>query len=347
MQEPSQQVVDGGMSASEVRRVFVSWAPFCSRSDNIARELRGSSFMIYHRLWGSNYLTIALKYASQTVATLRLLSRVRPTCVFVMNPPPVACFAVWLYARQRGIPFVIDAHSAAFVDKRWRALEGFQRYLARQALTTLVTNTHWQRLVEVWGARSDILADVPVMFPEPAQLELGPGFHVAIVSTFTWDEPTGLVFEAARHIPHVSFHMTGDHRRLKPATARLKPSNLRLTGFLPDAEYAGLLRNCDAVMSLTVLDHTMQRGAYEAAYLGKPIITSNFELLRAAFPRGAVFADNDIQSIRTAVEEMRRNIAHYENEARQLAKEKLVRWGAVKKGLESLVTQAEARQAGR
>jgi hypothetical protein len=60
-----------------------------------------------------------------------------------------------------------------------------------------------------------------------------------------------------------------------------------------------------------------------------------------------VFADNDIQSIRSAVEEMRRNIAHYEKEARQLAKEKLVHWGAVKEALESLITQAEARQVNR
>src|SRR2546422_5454555 len=105
------------MSIDRRGRVFVSWAPFCSRSDNIARELGGTSLMIYHNFWGSNYLTIALKYTSQTITTLWLLFRARPACVFVMSPPPVASFAVWLYARLCGIPFIIDAHSSPFVDK--------------------------------------------------------------------------------------------------------------------------------------------------------------------------------------------------------------------------------------
>jgi len=318
--------------------MFVSWAPFCSRSDNIARELGGTSFMIYHGFWGSNYLTIALKYATQALATMRLLLKVRPTCVLVMCPPPVAALAVWIYARWRRIPFIVDAHSATFVDRRWRALEFLQRYLARQALTTLVTNSHWQAVVEGWGARSDILADVPVMFPKPVSIELGTGFHVAVVSTFTWDEPTGIIFEAARLVPEVTFHMTGD-----AATAKLKPQNVRLTGFLPDAEYASLIRNCHAVMSLTILDHTMQRGAYEAAYLGKPIITSNFQLLRMAFPKGAVFVDADAQSIARGIDEMRQNIARYKCEGSQLAQEKLQRWESVKAMLESLVSRAETQ----
>lgn len=335
--------MDRSVKSSRAGRVFLSWAPFCSRSDNIARELGGSSFMIYHAFWGSNYLTIALKYASQALATLRLLFKMRPTCVFVMSPPPVASLAVWLYARLCRVPFIIDAHTAAFADARWRSVEFLQRHVSRQALTTLVTNTHWQSLVHSWGARSDILPDVPVTFPEPVPIELGPGFHVTVVSTFTFDEPTEIVFEAARRVPEVSFHMTGDHRRLSPAAARVKPPNVRLTGFLPDAEYAALLQSSHAVMSLTTLDHTMQRGAYEAAYLGKPIITSNFGLLRSAFFKGAVFVDNDAQSMARGVQEMRAAIARYEREARELAREKLVRWESVKAALESLVTRAEAQ----
>ena len=57
-----------------------------------------------------------------------------------------------------------------------------------------------------------------------------------------------------------------------------KPDNVRLTGFLPDSDYVGLILASDAVIALTTMDHTMQRGAYEAVYLGRPVITSNLTM---------------------------------------------------------------------
>ncbi len=44
------------------RVVFISWAPYCSRSDNIARELGGVSYMVYFPFFGSTYWTILFKY---------------------------------------------------------------------------------------------------------------------------------------------------------------------------------------------------------------------------------------------------------------------------------------------
>src|SRR5262245_4338936 len=96
--------------------LFISWAPFCSRSDTIARELGGRSAMIYHSFWGSNYLTILFKYFTQTVATLWILVCERPKHVFVMNPPGAACAPVWLYATLFRASYVIDAHTATFTD---------------------------------------------------------------------------------------------------------------------------------------------------------------------------------------------------------------------------------------
>ena len=49
------------------------------------------------------------------------------------------------------------------------------------------------------------------------------------------------------------------------------PANVIFTGFLSSASYAGLVLGCQSVICLTKLDYTMQRGAYEAIYLGKPV----------------------------------------------------------------------------
>jgi hypothetical protein len=101
--------------------------------------------------------------------------------VFVMCPPAAACVPVWLYAKVARGSYVIDAHTATFVDARWKALSFIQRFFCRHAATTLVTNTHWQSLVQSWNARSDIVADVPVAFPPPHSLELGSGPKIAVI----------------------------------------------------------------------------------------------------------------------------------------------------------------------
>ena len=70
-----------------MRAVFISWAPDCSRSDNIARELGAPSYMVYKESLGSNLATVWLKYLWQMVETFRILHRERADVAFVMTPP--------------------------------------------------------------------------------------------------------------------------------------------------------------------------------------------------------------------------------------------------------------------
>ena len=319
--------------------VFVSWAPFCSRSDNIARELGGRSVMIYHSFWGSHYATILFKYLTQSLATLWLLVRTRPRVVFVMSPPNIACLPVLLYATVFRARWVIDAHSATFNNARWQALQFLQKFLSRRATTTIVTTPHWQHLVQSWRARSDIIQDVPIAFAEPSGLTLPQGHNIAVVCTFTFDEPVETIFRAAAKAPEVRFHVTGNSRRASRETLALKPANLELTGFLPDADYVALLKRSTAVMCLTTLDHTMQRAAYEAAYLGRPIITSDFGLLRSAFPLATVYVKNDPDAIAVGVRQMCADVARFEKEAAELRITKLQNWARVKAQLGTLLAE--------
>lgn len=317
--------------------LFVSWAPFCSRSDNIARELGGRSVMIYHSFWGSHYATILFKYLTQSIATLWVLVRTRPRVVFVMSPPIIACIPIMCYAALFRARWVIDAHSATFNNARWQALQFLQKFLSRHAATTIVTTPHWQSLVQSWGARSDIVQDVPIAFAEASGFTPPPGHNIAVVCTFTFDEPVETIFRAAAKAPEVRFHMTGNAKRASREALALKPENLHLTGFLPDSDYVALLKRCTAVMCLTTLDHTMQRGAYEAAYLGRPIITSDFGLLRSAFPVATVYVKDDPDAIAAGVRQMCANVGQYEQEAQQLRSAKLQNWERVKERLDTLL----------
>lgn len=306
--------------------VFISWQPYCSRSDNIARVLGGgASYKVYDERWGSRYGTIAFKYAIQAWQTWRLLRRDRPRVVVVMTPSTIACLPVWWYCLLHRARYVIDAHTAAFVVAPWQQILWLHRFFSRRAVTTIVTNEHFARLIESWGASATIVTDVPVRFARPEPRELPPGPRMTLVSSFTYDEPLAEFLAAAAAVPDVRFYVTGNYKKADPALVARKPANVEFTGFLSDGQYVGLLEASDAVLALTTYDHTMQRGAYEAIYLGKPVITSNFGLLRSAFPQGTVHVDATPEDIRRGIAEMRADLPRFQAGALALREAKWAR----------------------
>jgi glycosyltransferase involved in cell wall biosynthesis len=285
--------------------------------------------MVYSPFWGSHPLTVGIKYLSQTIKTAWLLLRKRPHVVFVMAPPIVACLPVWLYCRLTGSQFVIDAHTGAFDHPRWRRLQFLQRFLSRRAATTIVTGEHYHKVVSDWCADATIVTDVPVYFADPVEATLPAGCNLVLVSSFCDDEPTLEFLRAAQALPDVQFHVTGNSRRLPAAVRESAPLNVRFTGFLSDAEYVGLITAADGVIALTTRDHTMQRAAYEAVYLGKPVITSDFPILRRSFPLGTVHVEPTESGIRRGVEEFRENRRQLAAEVLELRQQKLQTWSEV------------------
>ena len=309
--------------------VFISWAPDCSRSDSIAKRLGGVSSLIYSRFWGSRAFTILPKYVWQGLKTLAILFRERPRVVIVMTPPVVAGFPVWLYSVLTGAQFVVDAHTGAFLDRRWKKILFLHRFLSRRAALTMVTNQFLYDIVDSWRAPAQIVPDVPVMFPEPEIFPFEGDNNITLVSSFGWDEPTDVFLQAAASLPEVTFYVTGDYESADPAIIALAPGNVRFTGFLSKAQYVGLLQGSDAVMSPTTLDHTMQRGAYEAIYLGRPVIVSDFGILRDSFDKGAVYVENNAPAITLGVRTMLNELPARVGEALQLREEKLNHWDQV------------------
>jgi glycosyltransferase involved in cell wall biosynthesis len=66
------------------------------------------------------------------------------------------------------------------------------------------------------------------------------------------------------------------------------------------------------VMCLTNQDHTMQRGACEALCLGKPIITSDWPVLREYFSQGTLHVDNSAEGIYQAICRMKENLPAFQ-----------------------------------
>jgi len=316
---------------------YISWAQSCSRSDHTARELGGRSHMVYASRFGSRASTILFKYATQWIETSRILARETPDAVFVMTPPVFAALPAFLYAWRRKKRVVLDAHSAAFLHPRWRWLQWLQRLLCRRAATTLVHNEHIASLVSQAGGRVTLVPDVPIVFSATERPVRPAGFVIAAVCSFNYDEPIAAIWGAAERSPDVTFFVTGNARHLNAGLAANLPANIRLTGFLSDAAYGGLLTDADAVLTLTTRDHTMLRGAYEAIYQGTPVIVSDWGLLRSAFPEGAIHVSNTPEAIAQGITALRAGYAEFKAGAARLRDAKRQRWAGVRAEIEERI----------
>ncbi len=303
----------------------VSWAPYSRMSDTFAREL-GGKLRCIHYLRSQSPPHAPLKYPLQALRTFLLLFKERPAAVHVQTPPFVCGLVVYLYCRLSGAKFVLHYHSAVFA-RLWKWALPIQEYLARRAVTNIVTNQHWASIVRSWGARALVMVDPFLDLPQGEPFAVEPGFNVAFVSTFSGDEPVEAVVKAAELLPQVHFYITGDTRR-KPASLFADvPSNVTFTGFLdPNRRYPGLLRAVDAVMVLTTRDYTLQLGGCEAVAVGKPLVTSDWPYLREVFPKGTVYVSAAPESIRDGVLAVRDRYGQLAREVADLRRDSRREW---------------------
>jgi glycosyltransferase involved in cell wall biosynthesis len=327
--------------------LFLVWGPpsHGPRSRVFAREL-GIEIRFVTSTKRRGLLVAPLKYASQASKTLRFLAGRRPRLVFVQSPPTFAVMAVWLYAALTGAHFVVDAHSAAMLSGYWTRPRWLYRLIARRALATIVTNEHFAQGIRRSGGRALVIRDIPTSFPAGDTFPVTDAFNVMVVNTFAEDEPLPQVIEAADGLDDVVFHVTGDPLRPGADVPGQLPTNVRFTGFLPDREYYALMASSQAVMCLTTRDHTMQRGACEALWMGKPIVTSRWPLLQEYFQSGTVHVANTSDGIRNGVREMVRRHPEYEEGIRRLQAERRGAWEASVGSLLTLLGSVRARPSG-
>jgi glycosyltransferase involved in cell wall biosynthesis len=322
-------MTEGERAAADLREdaLFLVWGPpsHGPRSRLFAREL-GIEIRFVTSTARRGPFVAPFKYASQTFKTVRLLAARRPRLVLVQSPPTFAVMTAWLYTAITGASFVVDAHSAAMLSAYWTRPRWLYRLIARAALATIVTNEHFAGRIRRSGGRALVIRDIPTRFPTGDRFPVADAYNVMVVNTFADDEPLAEVIEAADGLNDVMFHVTGDPRRRGARIPDRVPPNVRFTGFLPDEEYYALMASSQAVMCLTTRDHTMQRGACEALWMGKPIVTSRWPLLEHYFRAGTVHVANTSDGIRNGVREVVRRLPEYREEIRRLQAEHRHAW---------------------
>jgi glycosyltransferase involved in cell wall biosynthesis len=324
---------------SAVRRgMFVVWGPAWkgARSAVLARALGLPGAVYVDADWRRGLRGDPMKYPRRIVRTVAALVRHRPALLIVQSPPTPLTWLAALYGAIVGRPFLIDAHSDAFQRTRWLRPGWLNHTVWRRALAVTVTDEAWAAPLREVGARPIVVPDIPTDDPAPVPVDLGGGVHVAVVNSGGRDEPLDATLEAAGLVPDVTFHVTG--RTLgREAAVAAAPANVRFTGYLSPEAYASLLASADAVMCLTMRDHTMQRGACEALSLGQPIITSDWPLLRSYFSSGTVHVDNSVPGIAAGVRRIVSDLDAFRAEVGELRTLRRAEWDERRDAILTLV----------
>jgi glycosyltransferase involved in cell wall biosynthesis len=294
--------------------------------------------------WEPGLRAAPFKYPRQLLRTYRRLLQDRPRVVFVQSPPSLAVWAVAVYAALRGALFVIDAHSDAFQRGRWTRPRWLNRLVARRAAATLVTDPYWAEMLRGWGAEAVVIPDVPSEYSvgaTPSGRIDTEAFMVAFVNTWADDEPLDAVLAAAQRLPQVAFVVTG-RTKGHESIIRDAPPNVDFVGYLPDPAYYELLGRASGVMCLTTRDHTMQRGACEALSLGRPIITSDWPLLRSYFVQGTLHVDNTADGIERAITTLMKEHNRLVREVEVLRDSRRSEWKERREALKNLLEETIA-----
>lgn len=292
------------------RWIFITWYPYCRRSDALGEQLGARSYLVHYLRFKAPLLA-PFKYVLQTFRTIWILLREKPEGVLVANPPVVAPLVVWIGSVLLRYRYIVDAHSGAFQHARWSWSLPLQRFLSRRAVTTIVTNETMAATVQGWGCKFILVQDLALELNLDGLARRRDRFHVVFVCTYSVDEPVREVLKAARVLGDVDFSFTGDPSYAPRGFRDSLPANVKLTGFMPDSEYLALLRGADAILVLTREDNTMQRGGYEAMALEKPLITSDWPLLRRVFASGTLHVDNSADGIVRAIRKVRDNAGEF------------------------------------
>lgn len=275
----------------------VAWARFQPRTSALAAALGGRTLYVDDGIAGKHVAGRPLAYLLKAVRTWRGLSHDRPQTVVVVTPPVFAPLVAWLWCLVHRRDLVVDCHTGAFHSSKWGWARPIHRWLLRRVQVVLLHTDEAEALVRGWGARALLLPDDLPDSHDAGPYERADHPSVLVAGSFDDNEPVADVVEAARLLPDVEFRFTGDPSLLPAKVRAGAPGNVVFTGYLPYPAFLGELQAASVVGVFSTDPQIMNRAAFEAVGLGRPMVLSDLAGLRSRFGTAALFCGNDPRAI--------------------------------------------------
>lgn len=281
----------------------IAWTRFQPRTVALAAELGGRARFFADGFVGVGIAIRPLAYLMKAIRTWRALSRDDPATVLVITPPVFAPLTAWLWCTLHRRELVVDCHTGAFHSKKWSWARPLHRALFGRAKTVLLHTAEIEELVGRWGVRTMV---VPDDLPDVREASSIPARHAATVvvaGSFDTNEPVAEAIEAARLLPGIEFRFTGDPALVPQQVRAGAPANAILTGYLAYPVFLGELLAADVVAVFSTDPRIMNRAAFEAVGLGRPLVLSELPALKTRFGMAALFCSNDPSAMAAAIED--------------------------------------------
>jgi glycosyltransferase involved in cell wall biosynthesis len=298
------------------------------RSAEIALALDGDARCFYSSGLVRREL-VPLRYVIGALRTVAYLVRRRPSAIIVSNPPVFPGAIAYLYGRITKAPVVLDSHPSSFAlyenKKLIAAMMPLHRFLMSRVRGVIVTDDRLAHQVRAQGGRAEIVHEAPPLWrvSPPSSLKGRP--QILVVGIFADDEPTDVVVDVARRLPHVDVSITGDVRKCPPALQTARPENVCFTGFLGPEDYRDAVEKAHIVIAATKLPEAVSRAANEAVFACRPLITSDTPATRRYFPF-AVHVPNTTVGMTEGIEEALRRYDELRLLAEEARDEQRQRW---------------------
>jgi glycosyltransferase involved in cell wall biosynthesis len=245
---------------------------------------------------------LPVRYVADAVRMWRSLQQARPDVLVVISPPVIAPVVAWLWSALHPCRLVVDCHTGALHWPKWGWTRPLHRLLFRRAHAVLVQTEEDEARLRAWGTPVVLLPDD---LPDPSEAAPGPPGkgvpRVVVAGSFDWNEPVAAALVAAALVPEMEVRLTGDVSRLPRSVRAGAPANVVFTGYLPYGQFLGELLAADVVAVFSTDPHIMNRAAFEAVGLGRPLVLSDLPGLRARFGDGAVLCPNDAAAMAEAI----------------------------------------------
>ena len=286
---------------SLTRVVTLAWCRFQPRTAALAVALDGEAHFIAPSGRSRLSRSLAARYLRSATITWRQLEQSRPAVVIAITPPVFAPLVAWAWCRRRGRQLVIDFHTGALHSRRWGWAQPLHRFLALRAAAATLHTSEAADEVSGWGARALLLPDDVPDAPPRTAADQRRANRVVVAGSLDHREPVAAALAAAALTPEVEWRFTGDPEQVSGAVRACAPVNVIFTGWLAYDRFLEELGIADVVAAFSTDSTIMNRAAFEAIGLARPLVLSDLPGLRSRFSDAAVFCSNDPSSMAAAV----------------------------------------------